>query len=81
MKRLAGRDWLVKYSPEQGDLVTRFYVPALECAVRYDRSTGFFSAYARLYPRRSAHFSPLGRVVADFLGDKSFQNVAMHVKY
>ena len=37
--------------------------------------------YNRLYPRRSAHFSPLGRVVADFLGDKIFQNVAMHVKY
>ena len=46
MKRLTDREWLTKYSPEQGDLVTRFYVPALECAVRYDRSTGYFSAYA-----------------------------------
>ena len=46
MKLLAARDWLIKYTPEQGDLVNRFYVPALECALRYDRSTGFFSAYA-----------------------------------
>ena len=45
-KRLSERHWLTKYSPEQGDLVTGFYVPALECAVRYDRSTGYFSAYA-----------------------------------
>ncbi|QVL47542.1 MAG: hypothetical protein KFB96_17810 [Thiocapsa sp.] len=46
MSLLTARDWLTKYSPEQGDLVTGFYVPALECAVRYDRSTGYFSAYA-----------------------------------
>jgi len=37
--------------------------------------------HGRLYPRKQAHFSPLGRVVADFLGNKFFQNVAMHVKY
>lgn len=46
MRLLTARDWLTKYSPEQGDLVTGFYVPALECTVRYDRSTGYFSAYA-----------------------------------
>ena len=46
MKLLKATDWLIKYTPEQGDLVSQFYVPALECAVRYDRSTGFFSAYA-----------------------------------
>ena len=46
MKRLTDREWLTKYSPESGDLVADFYVPALECAVRYDRSTGYFSAYA-----------------------------------
>jgi len=43
---LTARSWATKYSPESGDLVTGFYVPALECAVRYDRSTGYFSAYA-----------------------------------
>jgi SNF2 family DNA or RNA helicase len=46
MRLLPARDWLTKYSPESGDLVADFYVPALECAVRYDRSTGYFSAYA-----------------------------------
>jgi ERCC4-related helicase len=40
------RDWRLKYSPEDGDLVERFYVPALECAVRYDRGTGYFTASA-----------------------------------
>lgn len=29
-----------------GDLVKLFYIPALECAVRYDRTTGYFSAAA-----------------------------------
>jgi hypothetical protein len=46
MRLLPDRDWLTKYSPESGDLVADFYIPALECAVRYDRSTGYFSAYA-----------------------------------
>lgn len=45
MRLLPDRDWLTKYSPESGDLVAGFYIPALECAVRYDRSTGYFSAY------------------------------------
>lgn len=34
MRLLPARDWLTKYSPESGDLVSDFYVPALECAVR-----------------------------------------------
>ncbi|NCC26725.1 MAG: helicase [Gammaproteobacteria bacterium] len=46
MRLLPARNWLTKYSPESGDLVADFYIPALECAVRYDRSTGYFSAYA-----------------------------------
>ena len=32
--------------PDHGDLVERFYVPLLDCAVRYDRLTGYFSASA-----------------------------------
>lgn len=46
MKLLSAKDWHIKYTPEHGDLVTRFYIPAIECAVRNDGSTGFFSAYA-----------------------------------
>jgi len=43
---LSDRTWKLKYTPDDGDLVRLFYVPALEAAVRYDRSTGFFSASA-----------------------------------
>lgn len=43
---LTAHTWRLKYTPDDGDLVERFYVPALECAVRYDRSTGYFGAAA-----------------------------------
>ena len=45
-RRLADRDWKLKYTPEDGDLVRLFYVPALEDAWRYDRLTGYFNAGA-----------------------------------
>jgi len=38
--------WRLKYTPDDGDLVRLFYVPALRSAVRYDRLTGYFSARA-----------------------------------
>ncbi|MCB9933007.1 MAG: DEAD/DEAH box helicase family protein [Planctomycetes bacterium] len=37
------RPWLTSYSPEDGNLLNKFYVPALMCAVRYERATGYFS--------------------------------------
>jgi len=43
---LVDSQWKLKYTPEDGNLVQCFYVPALRCATRYDRSTGFFSATA-----------------------------------
>ena len=43
---LRDRDWKLKYTPDDGDLVERFYVPALEDAERYDRLTGYFNAPA-----------------------------------
>ena len=43
---LADRPWKLKYTPEDGDLVSLFYVPALEDAARYDRLTGYFDARA-----------------------------------
>jgi len=46
MSLLCDKDWKLKYTPDDGDLVTQFYVPALECAVRYDRLTGYFQAKA-----------------------------------
>lgn len=41
---LSDRPWKLKYSREDGDLVSRFYVPALSTAIRYDRTTGYFRA-------------------------------------
>jgi len=46
MSLLCDREWKLKYTPDDGDLVTLFYVPALECGVRYDRLTGYFRARA-----------------------------------
>lgn len=46
MSLLSDRDWKKKYTPDDGDLVSSFYIPALKCAVRYERSTGFFTASA-----------------------------------
>ncbi len=46
MSLLCDREWKLKYTPDDGDLVTQLYVPALECAVRYDRLTGYFRARA-----------------------------------
>lgn len=46
MANLTESHWRLKYTPDDGDLVREFYVPALACARRYDRSTGYFSAPA-----------------------------------
>ncbi|MCP4698550.1 MAG: DEAD/DEAH box helicase family protein, partial [Gammaproteobacteria bacterium] len=46
MKTLKENTWKTKYSYDDGDLVKLFYEPALACAVRYDRSTGYFTANA-----------------------------------
>jgi SNF2 family DNA or RNA helicase len=46
MSLLCDREWKLKYTPDDGDLVTLLYIPALECAVRYDRLTGYFRARA-----------------------------------
>lgn len=46
MALLRDRTWRLKYTPDHDDLVRNLYVPLLECAVRYDRLTGYFSASA-----------------------------------
>ena len=46
MSILQDRPWKLKYTPDNGDLVKLLYQPALECAARYDRLTGYFSASA-----------------------------------
>ena len=39
---LSDHTWKLKYTPDDGDLVKLFYVPALENAERYHRLTGYF---------------------------------------
>src|SRR5664279_3567425 len=46
MSLLCDKEWKLKYPPDDGDLVALFYIPALECATRYDRLTGYFRARA-----------------------------------
>ena len=43
---LRDHKWDYKYTTKDDDLVTRFHVPALEDAKRYDRLTGYFNAAA-----------------------------------
>ena len=43
---LADGNWRRKYTPDDGDLVRLFYVPALEDAKSYDRLAGYFNAGA-----------------------------------
>lgn len=38
--------WQSKYDPDEGSLVEQFYLRALSCAQRYDRTTGYFTAAA-----------------------------------
>ncbi len=44
MPLLRDYTWQTKYDSDTLSLIQEFYEPALNCAVRYDRSTGFFSA-------------------------------------
>src|SRR4051812_35736429 len=46
MPLLPAQAWRTSYRHEDGDLISLFYVPALSCALRYDRTTGYFSATA-----------------------------------
>ena len=43
---LRDRNWCLRYTPDDGDLVRLFYIPALQDAVRYHRLTGYFNAGA-----------------------------------
>ena len=44
MTLLRDHEWRTKYDSDERSLVDDFYNPALQCAVQYDRSTGFFSS-------------------------------------
>lgn len=36
--------WKISYSSDENNPVADFYIPALECAVQYDRKAGFFNS-------------------------------------
>lgn len=44
MSLLRELSWKTKYDSDELSLVSEFYLPVLQCAVRYDRSTGYFSS-------------------------------------
>lgn len=47
MSKLTDYTWKFKYSPDEGNtILNEFYIPALQCAKRYWRTTGYFSASA-----------------------------------
>lgn len=46
MPLLTDFDWRSKYDPDEGTLIQQFYLTALACAQRYDRTTGYFRATA-----------------------------------
>lgn len=46
MPLLTDFEWQSKYDPDDGSLIEQFYLRALACAKRYDRTTGYFTATA-----------------------------------
>lgn len=41
---LRDRSWKISYSSDENNPVADFYIPALECALQYDRKSGFFNS-------------------------------------
>ena len=41
---LRDRPWRISYSSNENNPIADFYIPALECAVQYDRRSGFFNS-------------------------------------
>jgi hypothetical protein len=46
MPKLQDYPWKVKYTPDNSRIVEDLYIPALQCAQRYWRTTGYFQAEA-----------------------------------
>ena len=61
MSLLTEREWNIGYRNEDGDLIELFYNPALECAVQYDRLTGYFSADSLALDARGIEALPSSR--------------------
>lgn len=44
MKTLRTHPWKISYTSNTHNTIADFYIPALECAVQYDRKAGFFNS-------------------------------------
>jgi SNF2 family DNA or RNA helicase len=44
LKPLRNYPWKISYSSNTHNTIADFYIPALECAIQYDRKAGFFSS-------------------------------------
>jgi SNF2 family DNA or RNA helicase len=44
LKTLREYPWKISYSSNTHNTIADFYIPALECAIQYDRKAGFFSS-------------------------------------
>ena len=44
MSNLRSHHWSISYSSNENNPIADFYIPALECAVQYDRKSGFFGS-------------------------------------
>jgi SNF2 family DNA or RNA helicase len=44
LKNLREYPWKISYTSNTHNTITDFYIPALECAIQYDRKAGFFSS-------------------------------------
>ncbi|MEQ9335163.1 SNF2-related protein [Thalassobaculum sp.] len=81
MSNLDYRGWPPYFSPDTGNLLKDFYIPALACAIRYDRTTGYFTAPALSLAMRGLEHLILNKgrmrlLVGCTLGDAEVEAVA-----
>ncbi|WP_257237121.1 hypothetical protein [Nostoc sp. 'Peltigera malacea cyanobiont' DB3992] len=43
MKNLREYPWKISYTSNTHNTISDFYIPALECAIQYDRKAGFLA--------------------------------------
>jgi len=44
MPHFQDKSWRISYSSDENNPIADFYIPALECAIQYDRKSGFFNS-------------------------------------
>lgn len=64
--------WKISYASNENNPVAEFYIPALECAVQYDRKSGFFS---------SAILSKVARGIGTMLYNKGIMRLILGCQF